>query len=192
MSEENKNQRPYKNLGSSLKTIREKYRRSIEEVSGAIEIDEKLLGGIESGIVRPPEDVLELLINYFDVKEKEAIRLWTLAGYEDDLVNTQIDDNDVDLQKNPQLAKSIIMLMALDTRTLYTDELDIHYDNNGLVLHFKQLTGQAQPVSVAKLGMSYDQAEEVLKTLERVLVKAKSLKATKKLSGPKDKDSNLS
>ena len=78
------------------------------------------------------------------------------------------------------------MLLAIDQRTLYTDSLDIHYSNTGLVLNFKQNAGQKQSVSVAKLGMSYEQAEQVLDTLQKVLLRNKYLKGPKRL--PKGKE----
>ena len=181
MSSTPKPQVPFKTLGSRLKIIRQKYKQSLAEVSGAVEIDEGLLGRIESGVERPAEDILELLINYFDINDKEAIRLWTLAGYEPD--TTQFDEPDGSSgDQNSSFQKNIVMLLAMDVRTTYTDALDIHYDDNGLLFNFKQAVGQSQPVSVAKLGMSYEQALQVQRTLQKVLLHAKHLGGPKTVS----------
>src|ERR1700731_4436397 len=101
---------PFKSLGSRLKRIRQRYAQTVAEVSGAVEIDEKVLSRIEAGLERPAEDILELLINHFDMKDKDAISLWSLAGYEPDLEDLDDDGPLADLPK------SIIMLLALEPR----------------------------------------------------------------------------
>jgi transcriptional regulator with XRE-family HTH domain len=190
MSNNQSSNSPYKSLGSKLKTIRQKYSQTVAEVSGAVEIEEKLLAKIEEGIVRPDEEILELLINYFKVQDSDAIKLWSLAGYEPD--SLEFVDEPIDLGQSTagSLPKSIIMLLSLESRTLYTDALDIHYDSNGLLFNFKQVVGQSKPVSVAKLGMSYEQAEQVHKTLQKVLLHAKYLKGPKGLPSSSKKSSN--
>jgi transcriptional regulator with XRE-family HTH domain len=177
MSSTPKPEAPFKSLGNRLKIIRQKYSQTLAEVSGAVEIEEGLLGRIEAGVERPPEDILELLIDHFDIKDKEAIRLWTLAGYEMD--SDQIADM-TDPEREGLFPKNIVMLLASDTRTVYTDSLDIHYDDNGLLFNFKQVVGQSQPTSVAKLGMSYEQAVQVQRTLQKVL-----LLRNKHVNGPR-------
>ena len=173
---------PYKSLGVRLKGIRGKYNRSATEVCGAVEIEEDLLSKIEAGEVRPGEDLLEQLINHYQMEDQDALNLWTLAGYDtDDLI---VEDSDPLLGSG--LPRSVIMLMAIDQRTLYSDSLDIHYSGNGLVLNFKQSAGKKQSVSVASLGMSYEQAEQVLDTLQKVLLRHKYLKGPKGLPRGKE------
>jgi len=124
---------------------------------------------------KPEEELLEQLINHYQMEDNDALRLWTLAGYNtDDLL---VEDIDPLVPANTP--PSVIMLMTLEQRTLYSDSLDIHFDENGLILNFKQIAGQKQPISLAKLGMSYSQAEKVLATLQKVMLKHKYL------SGPK-------
>lgn len=172
---------PYKSLGLRLKRIRNKYSRSTAEVCGAVEIDEDLLDKIEAGEERPGEELLEQLINHYQMEDRDALQLWSLAGYDvDDLM---VEDSDPLMAGG--IPRNIIMLLALEQRTLYSDSLDIHYDANGLVLNFKQIAGQKQPMSVAKLGMSYEQAEQVYLTLQKVLLRYKYLKGPKSL--PKGK-----
>ena len=174
---------PYKNLGLRLQRIRNRYNRSITEVCGAVEIDEKHLARIEAGEEKPQEELLEQLINHYQIEDQDAINLWTLAGY--DVNDLLIEDNDPMVS---QMATNIIMLLALDTRTHYTDALDIHYDERGLIMDFKQSAGQKQPLSVAKLGMSYAQAQKVYETLQSVLLRAKYLSGPKQLSKGSSKE----
>lgn len=172
-----KSNTPYRNLGLRLKRLRHKHSRSIDEVCGAVEIDEKLLNKIEAGEERPAEELLEQLINHYQMDDDDALRLWSLAGYDiDDLV---VEDNDPLVTE--AIPKNIVMLLALEQRTLYSDSLDIHYDASGLVMNFKQVAGQKQPISVAKLGMSYEQAAKVYETLQKVLLRHKYLKGPKAL-----------
>lgn len=173
----NKSNSPYKDLGIRLQSLRHKQRRSISEVCGAVEIDEKLLNRIEAGEIRPNEDLLEQLINHYQMADQDALSIWSMAGYDtDDLV---VDD--IDPLLSSDIPRSIIMLMAVEQRTLYSDALDIHYDQSGLIMNFKQVTGQSKPMSVAKIGMSYEQAERVYQTLQKVLLRYKYLKGPKTL-----------
>jgi transcriptional regulator with XRE-family HTH domain len=179
MSDQSRPNSSYKSLGSKLRKFRQKSAQTVTEVSGAVEIEENLLTRIEDGLVRPDEEILELLINYFNLQDKDAINLWGLAGYETD--SLEFEDDVPDLGQGMDFPKNIIMLLSMEAKTLYTDALDIHYDSNGLLLNFKQSVGQTKPVSVARLGMSYEQAEQVRKTLEKVLLHAKYLKGPKSL-----------
>jgi transcriptional regulator with XRE-family HTH domain len=174
MSESDK---PFVALGRHLKFVREQARQSLSEVSGAVEIDEQSLLRIEAGEERPAEDILLLLISYFGVADQEAVQLWELANYGGDLPDQiRLDGS---LQAN---GKPVVMLLALDMRTVYTDGLDIQCGSAGVTLSFTQMTGrQAAPAPVAKVGMSYEQAQQVLSNLEKALLKAKYLNGPRAL-----------
>ena len=118
------------------------------------------------------------------MEDSDALHLWSLAGY--DIDDLMVEGADPLMASDIPIPRDLIMLLAIEQRTLYSDSLDIHYDTNGLVLNFKQIAGQKQPLSVAKLGMSYKQAEQVLQTLQKVLLRHKYLKGPKSL--PKGKD----
>lgn len=186
MNSSNRPSAPYKVLGSQLKKRRLESNQTIPEVCGSVEIEESHLKSIEAGYERPAEDVLELLINHYKLGDSDAIKLWSLAGYD-----TEEFDYSPNLDGDPAaFPKNIIMLLSMETKTMYTDSLDIHYDNNGLLLNFKQSLGQNQPMSIAKLGMSYEQAEKVHETLSKVLLRAKYLKGPKALPSRSRKNSN--
>ncbi|MDB5168956.1 MAG: hypothetical protein JWO41_312 [Candidatus Saccharibacteria bacterium] len=165
---------PYVSLGKHLKYVREQQGRSIAEVSGAVEIDDHQLERIESGIERPSEDILLLLISHFDVQDQEAIQLWELAGY----------DGDVPEQFRPgvdiQNGKATVMLLALDMRTQYSDGIQVDTTPAGLTLNFTQANGKQNP-SVAKVGMSYDQAEQVLVELQKAILQGRYQRVPKQL-----------
>jgi transcriptional regulator with XRE-family HTH domain len=158
---------PFITLGRHLKYVREQRRQSMAEVSGAVEIDEPTLERIESGRERPAEDILLLLINYYGVQDQQAVQLWELAEYDADLpdqIKPEID---------AQVSNKVVMLLALDTRTIYSDGLNVNINNAGATLTFTQAAGKSQVVPVARVGMSLEQAEQVSRTLQQALLKAK-------------------
>jgi transcriptional regulator with XRE-family HTH domain len=183
--------KPYATLGLHLKKTREQAKRSLEEVSGAVEIDEKYLMLIESGLKRPEEDVMLLLISYFNMADQEALHLWELADYDSDLaehLDLNQADNIPDVQALSQMvAKPMLMLLSMDVRTMYSDGVEISWNEVGLTLNFTQKNSQPskkanpQAISVSKVGMSYKQAEKVLECLEKALLHAKYNGPTKLL-----------
>ena len=70
-----------KALGQKIRSKRLDLKQSISEVSGSIEIDEKELLKIETGLKKPSQEVLELLIEHFKITDIEANSLFELAGY---------------------------------------------------------------------------------------------------------------
>ncbi|MGH7142355.1 MAG: helix-turn-helix domain-containing protein [Candidatus Saccharimonadales bacterium] len=164
---EPKHQLPFKTLGKHLRFLRINRQASLAEVSGAIEIETEALERIEKGEERPDEDTLMLLISYFDIRDHEAVQIWRSAGYSK-------DEEQKHILKDSQNKVSTILL-ALDLRIMYSDCVTLAGSENGLVMNFMQKAGQAEPVTISRVGMSYSQAEEVLKTLEKVVLRNKYL-----------------
>jgi transcriptional regulator with XRE-family HTH domain len=177
MKRMNEPQAPYITLGRHLKYVREQTRQSLAEVSGAVEIDEQHLERIEAGMERPAEDILLLLINYFGVKDREAVQLWELAEYDSDLP----DEIRPDSQAVQLGGKPMVMLLAVDVRTMYSDGLEAMVTPAGVTLHFTQAVNQSQQATVARVGMSHQQAQQVIDSLQRALLHAKYLSSTKLL-----------
>jgi transcriptional regulator with XRE-family HTH domain len=177
--------RPFASLGSHLRTVREQSKRSLAEVSGAVEIDQQELELIEAGRQRPDEEVMLLLISYFDVQDQEALHLWELADYDSEL-NDHLQFDQPETETSASFtSKPMVMLLAVDVRTLYSDGLDVKIDPAGVTLQFTQaVANQPQPIPVARLGMSHAQAELVMKTLQRALLQAK-FGGAKRLPPPK-------
>lgn len=153
-------------LGRRLKYARQQSNLSLSEVSGAVEIEENYLEKIEAGQERPSEDILLLLINYFGIKESDAVSLWELADYSEDApAQIKIDAD--------QLQKSVIMLIASDPRTVYSDGLEVFSTKAGVTMEFTQATGQDKSTSVARVGMSLDQAAQVVQQLQVAILKGR-------------------
>lgn len=149
-------QSQFKVLGQRLRAMRQELRESVEDVSGAVEIDSATLVRIEQGQERPSEDILDLLISHFDIPVEEAENLWQLAGY-----NTS--------DEQLPTAKNTIMIMAVDPRIVYSDHLQASADQNGVVLNFIQKTGVPTPITAARVGMSRKQAARVARVIQEVL-----------------------
>jgi transcriptional regulator with XRE-family HTH domain len=173
--QEPKRQTPFRTLGSHLRDLRESRSKSLAEVSGAIEIDADTMERIEMGEERPSEDLLMLLINYFDLQDHEAVKLWDTAGY--------IRDNEEHFHifEDPQ-TKIATILLALDVRVMYSDGIAISSNDKGVVMNFLQRGGQEQSLVVSRVGMSYPEATEVLRELELVILRHKYLPKTPLLS----------
>jgi transcriptional regulator with XRE-family HTH domain len=164
--------KPYTALGNHLKYVREQAQQTVAEVSGAVEIDEQYLERIEAGLERPAEDILLLLISHFGVKDREAVQLWESADYDSSLPD-EIKPDD----------KSVVMVVAMDMRTIYTDGANISVNPGGVTLEFTQ-TQSSEQNPVARVGMSHYQAEQVLKALQTALLHAKYGSRTKLLPPP--------
>ncbi len=153
---------PFKTLGEKLKTIRQKLHESVSEVSGAVEIDEQKLQNIEQGTERPSEDILMLLINHFGMQDDDADNLWQLAGYEpphDHGDMPHVDGNN----------RTMVMIMAVDPRVIYSDGAQVTANTNGVVVNFFQGMGTPQQMMTARIGMSREQASSLMHTLEHAL-----------------------
>jgi transcriptional regulator with XRE-family HTH domain len=158
---ENSQELPFKSLGERLKTIRQKLHESVAEVSGAVEIEEQKLQDIEIGQERPSEDILMLLINHFGIQDDDAANLWRLAGY--DQPSDQSDGSDI------QSGRTMVMIMAVDPRIIYSDGVQVTANGSGVVMNFMQGVGTPQAMTTSKIGMSREQAVSLISTLQHVL-----------------------
>lgn len=163
MSENRRLGQPYKKLGEKLKGLRVHLKQTIAEVSGAVEIDTATYELIERGVQRPAEDILALLISYFEIKEDDATQIWQLAGYEENKPTmTQ--------QNTYELTQPLAMIMPIDQRVVYTDMVHVSINNYGVIINFMQGAGQnAQSINVARVGMSKEHAISVLDVLKQTL-----------------------
>lgn len=183
MSDKNK-QLPYETLGSQLRNLRERKRESVAEVCGAVEIEEKDLGLIEAGTERPSEDILLLLISHFALEDDKAAELWELAGYDTSQMNDEPEhehehdhnhdhnhshDRERSRGDSAQSGRQTLMVM-IDPRVMYSDSVEVVADARGVVLNFSQNAGQhGQPLTIARIGMSRDQAKMVMGILHQAL-----------------------
>jgi transcriptional regulator with XRE-family HTH domain len=175
---------PHRILGRYLKTMRQRLQESLGETSGAVEIAVEQLDRFERGSERPSEDILMLLISHFGLADDEALKVWEMAGY--DRRNQPFSDADFD---GPGMRQAIpVMLLAMDSRVLYTNGIETMADESGLVVNFMQTDKQGQPPhTVSRIGMSYAQAEQLMQNLQRAILHRQYLSGPKQLPPPSEK-----
>lgn len=182
---------PYKSLGTWLRRMRLKKQETLAEVSGAVEIDVTNLADMEKGVRRPSEDILMLFISYFSVGEEEAVKLWELAGYD---APDELDDEPT--QEPSSSVLQPIIVVPMDARVVYTDNIQVEDSKYGVTINFLQGSGaQGKSVPVSRVGMSREHAEKLLQTLTETLTPKQQKLLPKptdhqKPSGPDAKASN--
>lgn len=165
-------QQPYVSLGTALKKLREKHAKSHAELSGAVEVDVNVIQDYELGRERPSEDILLLIIQHYDLKDEEAKKLWSLAGYGESRDETQYFDNDDDKIKQTKT----VMVNAQDIRIVYTDMLQVMVNNYGVVINFLQGAGiNDTPLAVSRVGMSKEHAQSLIDILTKTLKQAEEV-----------------
>lgn len=177
---------PFKPLGDELTRIRTRMQESLTEVSGAVEISDERLTSYENGEVRPSEDILQLLITHFNLRDEESDELWELAEYDDKQQGNTIIGED---GFNHQAA---VMILPLDARIVYSDTYQVMINQYGVVMNFLQnTTHNGQPTAVARVGMSLEHAKRVVETLQQTIKTASEFPAPKNLPTPRpEEDSN--
>ena len=178
MQEPTHNSAPFKNLGAHLKYVREQKSETLAEAAGAVEIDMETLERIESGHERPTEDILMLLMDHFDLQDQEAVQLWESAGY---------NRHEQARGRNPleEISRNAaVVVLAMDMRTQYSDGVEVTANQSGLTMQFTQSGAGNTTQPVARVGMSYEQAEAVLATLQQALLYGRSGYTQRRL-GPK-------
>lgn len=168
---------PYKLFGEKLRSLRERAKESLYEVSGAVEIDETTLSKIESGRQLPDEEILALLMSHFDASEKEALNLWELAGYS--------KDSPKDMPFIEDQLKQIMMVIPFDNRVAFSDIAHISANKKGVVIEFGLSGGNTVPQTVSKIGMSLEQAQTLSNQLTNSIHMARRPKVIKALPAPK-------
>jgi len=153
----------FSKLGEKLSSLRRQHHKTAEEVAGAVEIDKERLLSYERGETRPGEDILNLLISHFDLDEEEADMMWQLADYEAD--STLADS---------MTSQAAIMLLPLDGRIVYSDTFQVTISKQGVIMNFMQSNGTQQQLPVSKVGMSLEQAREILRVLDITIKRSDS------------------
>ena len=112
--------------------------------------------------------------------DREALQLWELAQYDGEIPEQIKPESLEDLGNKP-----VVMLVGFDTRTIYSDGLDVIWNQAGITMNFTQMNTPTTSNPVARVGMSYDQAQRVLNTLQQAILRAKYLPPNK-LLGPSE------
>lgn len=176
---------PYQNLGHQLLHLRQSRQESVVEVSGAVEIEPSALERMEQGLELPSEDILLLLISHFNIHDDEAVRLWEMAGYDS-------SDRSSEPQGPPASKQQVMMVFGLDSRIVYSNGINVSADPSGIVMSFMQYADPTQQaVAVSRVGMSREQAEKVLDSLQQALLRDKYASGPKSLPAPQTKPKNV-
>jgi len=168
---------PYQYLGERLKKLRESKAETLADVSEAVEIAPTDLKEFELGRDRPSEDILLLLFNHFDIEEPHANELWKLAGYDgqpDMICTNPAHDHSHDNQsadgEDMNAAMQKTLMVMVDPRVMYSDGVEAVVGDRGVVLNFSQANGPGgKPLTIARIGMSREQAQMVMGVLHQVL-----------------------
>lgn len=148
---------PFKLLGAKLRRLRHDAQESLSDVSAAIEIDTQFLLRIEAGLIQPTEDILILLMNHFDVDDKEALELWQQANYEKG-------------NSNDPATPQIYLVPMLDNKILYTHQVDVQSNKKDIVINFSQPDIDGSPTTTMRVGMSNAVAKELHLQLSKALI----------------------
>lgn len=173
---------PYESLGARIKFLREQWQQSVQEVCSTLEIDEISLKAIEAGSTLPRPELLDMLISHFLLTEDQAQDLRDLA--ED---NFQAASEALSSGLEDMLMKQIVMYLPIDSKIVYTDQMNATVNDHGVVLQFMQQTGNGQSMPVSRVGMSREHAEKMIKVLENTLRQHDHGKQNKLLPLPKNK-----
>jgi hypothetical protein len=181
-------QPPHRPLGRYLKTMRQRLQESLGETSGAVEIAVEQLDRFERGSERPSEDILMLLISHFGLADDEAVKVWELAGY--DRRSQPFTDggrgDEADFESAALRQGVPVMLLALDSRILYSNGVEVVTDEAGMVLNFMQSDKQDQSHPISRIGMSYAQAEKLMYNLQQAMLRKRYLSGPKQLPPPSE------
>jgi transcriptional regulator with XRE-family HTH domain len=160
---------PFSDFGKQLREMRQKAKESIADVSGAVEVDTKVIAEIEAGKNQPSEDIVLLLISHFALKEDEALKMWELAGFEQERTGlSSMVSDESGVQQTAYISQN-------DARILYSDMIHVNANQFGVVINFLQgLGAKNQPMAVSRIGMSREHAQSLLDVLSKTLEKSKT------------------
>ena len=174
MAKDNQNLfQPYVEFGKQLRRIRVSAKKTLLDVSEALECDLNELTQIENGRQGPSKELLTLLISHFKLSHAKANQLWQLAGYEERvfdpdkmLSGTKPGSGSDGLEVVVGGDGRQFWLGVSDNRILYTDAADVSFNSQNVVINFLQALDNAnRPSSIARVGMSVDQAASLIKVL---------------------------
>ena len=177
----------YQNLGIQLKKLRLEANKTINDVSGAIELPASHLKKIETGEMRPHIELIHLLSSYFDLSKQQTKQLLNLAGYNRQQSNSaELKESFQNILENiigHKISDSSQIMFAVsedvkeERVALYVDETHINVSHNGMMIEFRQSNSKDDAKVIAKVGMSLEHAYKLKDTLRKAL---KNLEADSK------------
>lgn len=184
-------------LGKKIKKYRLLKNESLSRIAEAIGVDHSYLSKIENGLRKPSFQILQKLIQHFSLTGLEVMEMMYLSGYsspvalshkhsadfshERNLGNTQEREEVSKMQdtiKTP-ITKDLQVNVPPGTPVLYTDSCFVTDSPFGIVMDYAQRLGPTnRQTVVARVGMSVEHAEALVKVLSQKIIDSK-LKAKK-------------
>ena len=169
--------RKYHNFGGQLKKIRLDANKTINDVSGAVELPVDRLRQIELGEVRPQEELIFLLASYFNLSFPKTQHLLHLAGYNKKLVNDSKGFeslfSNLSARKSQDSQHILVAFSELsDERAMYINETSVNVSSSGVVIEFLQsatINRDKRAKTIAKVGMSIEHAHQLRNILRDAL-----------------------
>ena len=172
----------FQDFGGQLKKIRLGANKSINDVSGAVELPVNQLKQIELGEVRPKAELIFLLANYFVLSFEKTQQLLRLAGYTrkgkgDKNKGLHSVLGGLPSQRSEDSQRVLLIVPELnDERTTYINETSVNVSNSGVVIEFLQsatISRDNQAKIIAKVGMSVEHASQLRSILQKALANLK-------------------
>jgi transcriptional regulator with XRE-family HTH domain len=162
----------FREFGKQLQKYRHQRGTSITHVAQSIGVDRSYLSKLEHGHERPSITILNSLIHYYALSYKKAFILSCLIGYSGKgLMLVKAYREEVN-KMNEKTAQNSSTQLNINNAipVLYTDSVLITTNTFGLVFDFAQSMGPTnQQNVVARVGMSKEHAEALLKILQEKL-----------------------
>ena len=178
------NKQQFVAFGNKLKAIRLKSKKTINDVSGAVELPVDQLKRIEKGSMQPAEELVCLLASYFKLSRSETKTWLRLAGYDANAKSDPIADQLRNIIRHMTGGRGEVQQLWLavpeaspEDRVLYTDETSVNVSRSGVVVEFlasNSAQRQQKAKSVAKVGMSVEHARQLCGILQRALTNLKA------------------
>lgn len=174
-------------LSEKLKSIRKSKGLSLTEVAGATRLDKAYLSKVESGSRNPSNSFLNSLVSYYSLPTNELLEIYRLAGHKSPIImneRKEVINMEQKIAEN-QPGPGVQVNVPANLPILYTDSIWATASQYGIVLDFAQGMGPTNSQNVvARVGLSYDHAKELVKLL------SKKLEEVRKIEQEKEKNKN--
>lgn len=169
--------RKFEDFGVQLRKIRLDANKTIDDVSGAVELPTDKLERIELGEVRPKQELIYLLASYFNLSFPKVQYLLRLAGYKKNPGDTKNEFrslfSNLPALKNQDSQQVFVAISDLsEEKTIYTNETSVNVSKSGVVIEFLQsaaINRDNQPKTISKIGMSVEHAYQLRDILQHAL-----------------------
>ena len=129
--------RRFQSFGVQLKKIRLEANKTLDDVSGAVELSSDKLRQIELGSVRPKQGLIFLLAGYFNLSFPKTQQLLQLAGYDgnsagDSQAKSRALFGNIPTRKIKDIQHFFFAISDLgEEKTVYTNETSVNVSNSG-------------------------------------------------------------